>query len=133
VRKRIPDPNDPATFARSKLDWNEAEQESNDDHVQFCRKLLEVRRRSIVPRLANTRVSDARHSVSEEGLLHVSWRLGGGAELMMEANLRSDSAEPPATAPTGTLLHSTHRRVADEAMKPGWFVAWYLAGPEGAP
>jgi 1,4-alpha-glucan branching enzyme len=133
VRKRIPDPNDPATFAHSKLDWNEAEQDSNDDHVQFCRKLLEVRRQAIAPRVDGASVGHASYAVTSEGPLQVSWQLADGAQLLLVANLRSDSAEPPSSVPIGTLLHSTHPRVPDDAAKPGWFVAWYLAGPEAAP
>ena len=133
VRDRIPDPNDPATFERSKLDWAEADQEAHAEHVRFCRELLEVRRQTIVPRLDQARVEHAGYALTNEGLLHVSWRLADDAQLLLIANLRSDSAEPPAAVPTGTLLHSTHPHVADDAGKPGWFVAWYLAGPEAAP
>jgi 1,4-alpha-glucan branching enzyme len=133
VRDRIPDPNDPATFERSKLDWVEADQNAHAEHALFCRELLEVRRQAIVPRLDRARVADIGYAVTNEGLLHVSWRLADDAQLLLAANLRSDSAEPPAAVPTGTLLHSTHPHVADDAAKPGWFVAWYLAGPEAAP
>ncbi|HET6620850.1 MAG TPA: malto-oligosyltrehalose trehalohydrolase [Dongiaceae bacterium] len=133
VRDRIPDPNDPATFERSKLDWVEADQNAHAEHALFCRELLEVRRQAIVPRLDRARVADIGYAVTNEGLLHVSWRLADDAQLLLAANLRSDSAEPPAAVPTGTLLHSTHPHVADDAVKPGWFVAWYLAGPEAAP
>jgi malto-oligosyltrehalose trehalohydrolase len=132
ARGRIPDPNDIATFDRSRLDWAEVEQDAHADHVQFCRELLEVRRRAIVPRLAKARVRDASFAISNEGLLHVSWKLAGDAQLMLVANLRSESASAPNVLPTGALLHSTHPHVAEDGPKPGWFVAWYLAG-EGQP
>jgi len=126
VRSRIPDPNDLATFERSKLDWPEAELNSHADHVRFCRELLEVRRRAILPRLSHVRVSDSGYTVTDEGMLQVSWRLAAGAQLMLLANLRSDSAPAPASVPGGTLLHSTHPHVAEDGAKPGWFVAWHL-------
>ena len=37
VRNRIPDPNDIATFERSKLDWSEAEREGHADHAEVRR------------------------------------------------------------------------------------------------
>ncbi|HEY1384982.1 MAG TPA: malto-oligosyltrehalose trehalohydrolase [Dongiaceae bacterium] len=131
ARGRIPDPNDLGTFERSKLDWVEAEQDAHADHAQFCRELLEVRR-AIVPQLGGACVKDASFAVSSEGPLHVSWKLADGAQLMLVANLRSESASAPSVLPTGTLLHSTHPHVADDGPKPGWFVAWYLAN-EGQP
>jgi maltooligosyltrehalose trehalohydrolase len=132
VRGRIPDPNDLGTFARSRLSWPEAEEEAHAEHAQFCRELLEVRRRAIVPRLAEARVKDASYAVTTEGPLQVSWTLDGNAQLTLVANLRSESASPSIVPPNGTLLHSTHPHVAEDGPKPGWFVAWYLAG-EGRP
>jgi maltooligosyltrehalose trehalohydrolase len=125
VRDRIPDPNDIATFERSKLDWAEADRDPHADHVQFYRELLSVRRDAIVPRLGEAEVRDAHYDTSD-GLLRVTWRLADNARLALVANLRADSSDGPTTAPNGRLLHSTHPHVADEASKPGWFVAWYL-------
>jgi maltooligosyltrehalose trehalohydrolase len=127
VRGRIPDPNDVATFQRSKLDWSEADRDSNIDHLRFCRELLALRQRVIVPRMGGGHVKDAGYALTPEGLLRVSWQLGGGARLTLLANLGSDSAEPPASAPGGALIHSTHPYLAEDRPRPGWFVAWYLA------
>jgi malto-oligosyltrehalose trehalohydrolase len=125
VRARIPDPNDPATFERSKLDWSEPEQKMHYEHLQFCRVLLAVRHAAIVPRLAQAEVRNARYDTTER-LLRVSWAFAGNARLTLIANLRADTSGP-VTSPPGTLLHSTHPHLADNPVKPGWFVAWYLA------
>ena len=125
VRDRIPDPNDPATFQRSKLDWSEAERDGHADHLHYCRELLAVRRRELMPRLGRTDVKNARYDTSA-GLLRVSWRLADDAALTLLANLRAESSAP-VVASRGRMLHSTHPHVADGAAKPGWFVAWYLA------
>jgi maltooligosyltrehalose trehalohydrolase len=127
VRDRIPDPNDVATFDRSKLDWSEPEREPHSEHLRYCRELLALRRQMIVPRLAQVEVRNARYDTTD-GLLHISWRLGDNAELMLIANLRADSASSDMTVPNGRLIHNTHPNVAADAAKPGWFVAWYLAG-----
>jgi maltooligosyltrehalose trehalohydrolase len=124
VRDRIPDPNDVSTFERSRLDWSEAEREGHADYRHTCRELLAVRRNALMPRLGKAQVKDARYDTTD-GLLHVSWRLADNAALTLLANLRADSSTP-VTAPRGRVLHSTHPRVADDAARPGWFVAWYL-------
>ncbi len=125
VRDRIPDPNDAATFQRSKLDWSEAERDGHADHLHYCRELLAVRRRELMPRLGGADVKNARYDTTD-GLLRVSWRLADNAALTLLANLRADSSAP-VVAPRGRMLHSTHPHVADDAAKPGWFAAWYLA------
>lgn len=125
VRDRIPDPNEAATFQRSKLDWSEVERDGHADHLHYCRELLAVRRRELMPRLGGVEVKNARYDTTE-GVLRVSWRLADNAVLTLLANLRADSAAPVA-APRGRMLHSTHPHVADAAARPGWFVAWYLA------
>jgi maltooligosyltrehalose trehalohydrolase len=125
VRDRIPDPNDAATFQRSKLDWSELEREGHADHLHYCRELLRVRRRELMPRLGGADVRSTRYDTTD-GLLRVSWQLADNAELTLLANLRADSSAP-VDVPRGRMLHSTHPHVADDAAKPGWFAAWYLA------
>ena len=125
VRDRIPDPNDAATFQRSKLDWSEVEREGHADHLSYCRELLAVRRSELMPRLDGAGVKNARYDTTE-GLLRVSWQLAENAVLTLLANLRADTSAPVAV-PRGRVLHSTHPPVADNAARPGWFAAWYLA------
>ncbi|HKP24653.1 MAG TPA: malto-oligosyltrehalose trehalohydrolase [Dongiaceae bacterium] len=125
VRERIPDPNDPTTFDRSKLDWSEADRDGHSDHLHYCRELLAVRREAMVPLLEGAQVKTA-HYDTTEGLLRVTWQMTDNAALMLLANLRADSSAP-VVAPRGRMLHSTHPHAADDASRPGWFVAWYLA------
>ncbi len=40
----IPDPQDPATFERSKLDWSELEEQPHADLLEWHRRLIELRR-----------------------------------------------------------------------------------------
>jgi maltooligosyltrehalose trehalohydrolase len=44
TREKIPDPQDPRTFLRSKLDWGETEREPHASVVRLYRRLLELRR-----------------------------------------------------------------------------------------
>jgi malto-oligosyltrehalose trehalohydrolase len=64
VRDRIPDPNDVATFERSKLNWSEAASEGHADHLRYCRELLAVRRDVIMPRLAGVDVKNATYDTT---------------------------------------------------------------------
>ncbi|HEX3429286.1 MAG TPA: malto-oligosyltrehalose trehalohydrolase [Rhizomicrobium sp.] len=93
---RIPDPNAVETFesSRPSLDGPRAEEWNS-----LYRALLSVRRKQIVPRLANTCATSAR-AVGEAAIV-ARWRLGDGAKLVIGTNLgpRSVHAELPRTAP----------------------------------
>jgi maltooligosyltrehalose trehalohydrolase len=43
--ERVPDPQDRATFERSKLDWRELEKPDHADLLEWYRRLIELRRR----------------------------------------------------------------------------------------
>jgi len=78
-----------------------------------------------MPRLGGADVKNAQYDTTE-GLLRVSWRLADNTALMLLANLRAETSARIA-APRGRMLHSTHPQLADDAARPGWFAAWYLA------
>lgn len=42
----IPDPSDPASFEKSKLDWSESRGEAHQEILRWCRMLIQLRRRS---------------------------------------------------------------------------------------
>jgi malto-oligosyltrehalose trehalohydrolase len=54
TRARIPDPNAPATFEASKLDWSATATPEGGDWLAWTGSLLATRRQEIVPRLAAT-------------------------------------------------------------------------------
>jgi len=81
----VPDPLAEETFRSAKLDWESCH---GSKRLALVRKLLAVRRREIIPRLAGARFGAAQ--ASEEGLLRANWRLDG-ATLTLTANL-SDQA-----------------------------------------
>jgi maltooligosyltrehalose trehalohydrolase len=107
----IPDPNAPETFDRSRLP------DSGDD--DFYRRLLALRQRELVPRLAGTRAIDA--SAVGPAAVVASWRLGDGSVLTLATNL---AAEPARCArPEGGTLFAT-----GDLLGPHSTVA-FLAGP----
>lgn len=81
----IVDPNDWMTFTGSKLDWVNLDVPECEDWRAFMTRLLEIRRRFVVPLLANAQ-GYAGTIVSETDLeLFVDWRLNGGV-LQLRAN-----------------------------------------------
>jgi maltooligosyltrehalose trehalohydrolase len=61
----VPDPQDPATFERSKLDWSEATRGSHADLLSWYRELIALRRR--VPALSDPRLDPIEARWDEEG------------------------------------------------------------------
>ena len=99
----IPDPNDAATFRRSKLDWNCIERPPHARWLAFYRQLLALRRERVAPRLAGMGGNAGRFEVLAAGALACEWRLGDGSRLQLWLNLAPREVALSA-APAGTLL-----------------------------
>jgi maltooligosyltrehalose trehalohydrolase len=113
----VPDPLGEATFRSAILDW-ETRGGSGRERLAFVSELLAVRRRYIMPRLADARFGEAR--VADDGMLHANWHFGGDARLWLTANLSDRIADQPPEA----LGIPIWGRPGD-AMKP-WSVLWRL-------
>lgn len=125
----VPDPLAESTFRSSCLDWNEPEQGPHAAWLTATRRLLELRRTALAPRMTQgeTRAMGA-DLLGRHGLC-ASWCLGDGSRLTLLANF-GDEPWTPQTAPNGSLLHATAPEVASGdacPTLPGWSVAWYLA------
>jgi malto-oligosyltrehalose trehalohydrolase len=122
VRSRIPDPNDPATFARSRLDWAERSAPAHASWLALYAELLSVRRHHLVPRLA----AAGRGTFDLTGSrLAVRWPLGAGCTLHLLANL-SDTPAAAAPLPPGEVLYRSH--ASGDAL-PAWSVRVSLERP----
>jgi malto-oligosyltrehalose trehalohydrolase len=101
TREAIPDPNDPATFAASMLDWSALETEAGGTRLALFRQLAEIRSTEIAPRLAGVAATNGRaRAIGDRGLA-VTWTLGDGAHLAVVANL---GGAPFATEARGRQL-----------------------------
>ena len=85
--KRIPDPNAPETFERSRSAPHSADAEKRES---LYRRLLALRRNEIVPRLDGARALDA-NAVGPAAVL-ARWRMGDGAVLVLASNLAAEAA-----------------------------------------
>jgi len=120
LRAAIPDPNDPATFARSKLDWRESAAPRHRERRGLYRELLRLRRVHVVPRLAGIPASGT-FSASDRAGLAVHWTLGDGSRLHLFANLSAVPAERVAPPPGEVIYASGAIR---DGTAPPWSVIW---------
>ncbi len=110
VRETIPDPNDPATFERSKLDWAGLESAAGSARHALVQRLLAVRAGEIVPRLAGMTAMNAEAEPRGERGLAARWTLGDGSRLALVANL---GGAPFEAAPAGRELMRLGRLAQD--------------------
>jgi maltooligosyltrehalose trehalohydrolase len=82
----VPDPQDPSTFARSKLDWSELDKPEHRDLLDFYRALIALRRSHpdlVDPRLDRVEVrydEDARWLTIRRGICTVAANLAAGPQ-----------------------------------------------------
>lgn len=117
-REEIPDPNAPATFTASRIDWSHASSEEGGRWLAFYKRLLKLRAQEIVPHLSETRGDWGTVERAEDGILAVTWRLAGRT-LRMTANL---TAEDPGETCPGRLV---------AAVAGGVFIDEARLGPHG--
>lgn len=122
ARAGIPDPNAAATFDAARLDWSELAQPPHADWLAFYRSLLALRRRELLPRLADLPGGSADFSVFAERGLRVNWQLGRSERYRLIANL---SGKPlAAELPAGRWLYASDG--VKQGRLPPWSVLWSL-------
>ena len=102
----IPDPNAVETFARSRV------AQLGDD--SFHRRLLDLRRTLIIPRLPGTRSLGA--EVPGAKAVTARWRLGDGTTLTVAANFGTDSC-PLTPPPDRPIFESRTRAIGDGRLR----------------
>lgn len=128
ARERIPDPNDPDSFNRSRLNWNCLDEVSNRSWLELYRTLLTIRRRHISPRLAGIKGGQAEARLLGERAVDVQWKLGDGSRLKVLFNL-GKAAVHEIARPCGELLFASDADLEsrlEASVLPPWSVAWYL-------
>jgi malto-oligosyltrehalose trehalohydrolase len=105
VRSRIPDPNDPATFDSSKLDWAARVAPVHARWLDLYAELLAIRHEHLVALLPKAASGEFR--IIGPGVLAVQWPLGDGSALHLLANFADAPAES-AALPPGVVLYRSH-------------------------
>ncbi|MBV9179894.1 MAG: malto-oligosyltrehalose trehalohydrolase [Acidobacteria bacterium] len=123
---QIPDPNDPATFQHSKLDWSQLEHTEHAAWLDFYSQLLRLRQKEIVPRIQDLLPKQASFRVLRPLAIHVRWKMRDGKALELWANL-GDKPAPLEEKPKGAMLYSTAENpVLDQLEMPPFLAAWFL-------
>ena len=105
MQARIPDATAPATFQHAKLGWSERDQGAHAQWLARYRRLIEIRKAEIVPRLADIVPGGDCHMLGAAAI-RVDWRFGDGTRLVLLANF-GEEPTPLATRATGRLLYAT--------------------------
>jgi malto-oligosyltrehalose trehalohydrolase len=128
--RTIPDPNAPETFEACKLDWRRPEGHGAK-RLALVRRLLQLRREEIAPRLKGMAGGAGRFDLLGGGGFLVTWTMGDGSILRLSANI-ADSPGRAARAP-GRLIYESEaglaRRIEEGAAPPGWSVVVALEEP----
>ena len=116
VRERIPDPNAPATFQASKLDWSERERSPHRERLALVRELLAIRAQKLAPHLRHAR-RGGRYAVVA-GALCVDWSFADGAGLHLALNLGETATRLP-QALQGEVLYALEAKRDGAGLKLG--------------
>lgn len=125
--QRIPDPNAPASYRASCLDWSELAHPGHQSWLSCYRHLLALRHRHLLPLLAGLNRGTARVQ-ADDRYLQVEWRsdtvrwclLANPAAAATEVDLDGLSPDQPLFA-SNALQRDGNRWLA-----PPWHTSWYL-------
>jgi malto-oligosyltrehalose trehalohydrolase len=120
-----PDPNDPISFARSKLDWCESRREPHARWLALYTQLLRCRREWLLPWLHGARIDG--WSLTAPSLLRICWALSAGRRWHLLAQLAPHGAAAAAQAALpGCSVYRSHAAATE---LPGWSVQVTIEGP----
>jgi len=128
-RDTIPDPVNPQTFERSKLDWSDLEDPQHQHWLEYYKQLLKTRCRYVVPLLQGLTENGGSIIRQRGGLLIAQWVFNNGGSLFMIANLSGKglaSQEIKEFAGTSPIFESSagsHANLMHGKMAP-WTVIW---------
>jgi 1,4-alpha-glucan branching enzyme len=135
ARERIPDPNDPATFAMAVLDWSEGQTAEGRQWLAFYRELLRLRHVEIAPRLADIPGQSGKFQVHGEHGLSAGWKVNDGSRLCLYANLGPRPLDQAPMATPGRVIATVGGGMAEAVFRgrwPAWSVAWLIgSGGDG--
>ena len=126
----IPDPQAPATFAQSKLDWESSTLPEHASWLDRYRELLKVRREVVIPMLAKLDPRRCGFAITGPRSLAAHWSTDDGSRLLLFANLGGVPDAGPALPP-GELVYTTGTTAA-QALASSWSTTWLLVDERAA-
>jgi maltooligosyltrehalose trehalohydrolase len=110
---QVPDPQDPATFERSKLDWSELDEPFHHRILEWYRALIRLRGKLDSQRIRVEHDEAARHLVIHRGQIEAKVNLGGaewfcrmgpGARLLMASDPSISPTDEGLTLPRSSVV-----------------------------
>ncbi|MDW5266852.1 MAG: malto-oligosyltrehalose trehalohydrolase [Edaphobacter sp.] len=128
-RERIPDPNAEATFQSAKLDWAQSTEEVHAEWLEWYRRILEVRKRSVIPHVREMEGYAGMFEVIGAGAVVIRfWNAQSDRQLILAANL-SDESRDGFPCPAGPVLWQEGGKQVGNIMRP-WSVRWSFHNPK---
>ncbi len=130
-RAHIPDPAAIETFLSAKLDWQSLDTAEGAAWYTFYRRLLNLRRQEIIPRLRTMQPGENQwQAIGKSGLV-VRWPLQTGEGLLLFANLGRQPC-PEGRLPDQTPLFASHDIMVtkQQTALPPWSIFWFITRPE---
>ncbi len=122
-RERIPDPGHDQTFLSAKLAWEELDRPEYSEWLEWYKHVLQVRREQILPLLDQIGAHAGQFKVLGEGAVLVSWKIAGGRQLVLQANLSTNEISAAPNHDAQTVWQEG--RVEGDRMGP-WSVLWSI-------
>ena len=125
----MPDPSDERTFQSAILDFKQLSEPEHALWHKLHKKLIEIRKREIVPRLKGVKVDGAGFEMQGDSAFKAWWTLNDGSMLTLVANLGAKVKDVPAIPGLSAAAPDevrAHRRDERRAVMPPWSVAWFL-------
>jgi maltooligosyltrehalose trehalohydrolase len=107
AREQIPDPTALLTYEMSRLDWTEPHTEPHLSWLARYRRLIEIRKREIVPRLTGIGPFAGAFQLVGPKAVSVEWRLGDGSQLLFLANFSGQPVSVPGNLRNGRMIFSS--------------------------
>ena len=107
ARAQIPDPTALSTYEMSRLDWTEPCIEPHSSWLARYRRLIEIRKREIVPRLTGIGPSAGAFHLMGPTAVSVEWRLGDGSQLLLLANFSGRPVSVPGNLRNRRMIFSS--------------------------
>lgn len=121
----VPDPTAQTSFLSAKLDWDAMGQGDHAEFLALYRRLIELRKAEIVPRLQGIGGHSGSYSLDGD-VVHVTWRMGDGSRLILVANL--DATTRPFHPLPATRRLFIEGEMTDQEIGP-WSVLWAIEEP----